>query len=89
MELIKDYRASVAMIDLETEGLLAMASSPAYDPNIFVSPSASGRRLSVLKDINSPMLDRSIGAAYPPGSVFKLVTALAALEQAIDLGQRK
>ncbi|HOE68652.1 MAG TPA: penicillin-binding protein 2 [Candidatus Omnitrophota bacterium] len=80
MDLIKGQHASVAVMDLETEGLLAMASSPAYDPNIFVSPSASGRRLSVLKDINSPMLDRSIGAAYPPGSVFKLVTALAALE---------
>lgn len=80
MELIKKHRASVAVIDLETEGLLAMASSPAYDPNIFVSPSASAQRLSVLTDVQSPMIDRSIGAAYPPGSIFKLVTALAALE---------
>lgn len=80
MELIKDQHASVAVLDLENEGLLALASAPAYDPNIFVSPASSGQRMAVLKDVSSPMLDRSIGAAYPPGSVFKLVTALAALE---------
>lgn len=83
MEMIKGQRASIAIMDLESEGLLAMASAPAYDPNIFVSPSASHQRLSVLTDVDSPMLDRSIGASYPPGSIFKLVTALAAL----DLGK--
>ena len=80
MEMIKGLHASIAVLDLETDGLLAMASAPAYDPNIFVSPSASEQRLQVLKDVNSPMLDRGINAAYPPGSVFKLVTALAGLE---------
>jgi len=83
MELIKGLHASIAVLDLETNGLLAMASAPAYDPNIFVSPAASEQRLQVLKDENSPMLDRGINAAYPPGSVFKLVTALAGL----DLGR--
>ncbi len=83
MDLIKGLHASIAVLDLETDGLLAMASAPAYDPNIFVSPSASEQRLQVLKDENSPMLDRGINAAYPPGSIFKLVTALAGL----DLGK--
>ncbi|MEI7751600.1 MAG: penicillin-binding protein 2 [Candidatus Omnitrophota bacterium] len=83
MELIKGLHASVAVLDLETDGLLAMASAPAYDPNIFVSPASSEQRLHVLKDENSPMLDRGINAAYPPGSIFKLVTALAGL----DLGK--
>jgi len=83
MEMIKGLHASIAVLDLDTDGLLAMASSPAYDPNIFVSPASSEQRLQVLKDTNSPMLDRGINAAYPPGSIFKLVTALAAL----DLGR--
>lgn len=83
MDLIKGLHASIAVMDLQTDGLLAMASAPAYDPNIFVSPSSSEQRLQVLKDENSPMLDRGINAAYPPGSVFKLVTALAGL----DLGK--
>ncbi len=80
MEFIKDKHASVAVMDLKTEGLLALASSPAYDPNVFVSPAQGAERLQLLRDRESPMLDRGIGSAYPPGSVFKLVTALAGLE---------
>ncbi|MFH1800556.1 MAG: penicillin-binding protein 2 [Candidatus Omnitrophota bacterium] len=83
MTMIKDLHASIAVLDLETDGLLALASAPAYNPNIFVSPASNEQRLHVLKDGNSPMLDRGINAAYPPGSVFKLVTALAGL----DLGK--
>jgi penicillin-binding protein 2 len=83
MEMIQGLHASVAVLDLETDGLLAMASAPGYDPNIFVSPATSEQRLQVLRDANAPMLDRMINAAYPPGSIFKLVTALAAL----DLGR--
>ncbi len=78
--MIQGLHASVAVLDLETEGVLALASAPAYDPNIFVSPATSEQRLQVLKDANAPMLDRGINAAYPPGSIFKLVTALAALD---------
>ncbi len=73
-------RASVAVLDLDSEGLLALASSPAYDPNIFVSPGRSQERIDILRDKSSPMLDRGTGSAYPPGSVFKLVTAIAGLE---------
>ena len=83
MEMIKGLHATIAVLDLETDGLLAMASAPGYDPNIFVSPATSEQRLQVLRDQNAPMLDRAINAAYPPGSIFKLVTALAAL----DLGR--
>ncbi|HXV28051.1 MAG TPA: penicillin-binding protein 2, partial [bacterium] len=80
MELLKGKTASIAVMDLSTEGMLAMASSPAFDPNIFVSPSHGKDRLRLLKDPGSPMIDRGVSSAYPPGSVFKLVTALAALE---------
>lgn len=80
MEMIKGLHASVAVLDLETDGLLALASAPGYDPNIFVSPSSSEQRLAILKDEAAPMLDRGVRAAYPPGSVFKLVTALTGLE---------
>lgn len=78
--MIKDVTASIAVLDLETEGILALASSPSYDPNIFVSPSSSEQRLQVLRDQNAPMLERGTKAAYPPGSIFKLVTAIAALD---------
>ena len=80
MEMIEGKHASVAVLDLETEGLIALASSPAYDPNVFVSPGKGRERLGFLRDRDAPLLDRGVGSAYPPGSVFKLVTALAALE---------
>lgn len=80
-EMIKDKHAAVAIMDLETEGIIALASAPAYDPNVFVSPGKSSERVALLRDKDAPMLDRGTGSAYPPGSVFKLVTALAALEK--------
>ncbi|MBI3313448.1 MAG: penicillin-binding protein 2 [Candidatus Omnitrophica bacterium] len=80
MELIKNKRASVALLDLKTDGLLVLASSPAFDPNVFVMPGLGHERMDFLKDPNSPLLERGVSSAYPPGSVFKLVTALAALE---------
>lgn len=78
--MIQGRHASVAVIDLESEGIIALASSPAYDPNVFIAPGKSSERVALLQDKEAPMLDRGTGSAYPPGSVFKLVTAIAALE---------
>lgn len=80
MALIEDKKATIAFLDLKTNELLALVSSPAFNPNVFVSPQGTGERLEFLKDRDSPLLDRGVGAAYPPGSIFKLVTALAGLE---------
>jgi len=89
MKLIEGKNAVVAVMDLASEGLLALATSPGYDPNVFVSPTKSAERLKLIKEKNSPLLDRAMSSAYPPGSVFKLVTALAGLETgAIQPGNR-
>lgn len=80
MELIKDVHAAVAVLDLKSEEFLALASTPTYDPNVFVSPGSSKERLAYLKNEQSPLLDRGVSSAYPPGSIFKLVTAIAGLE---------
>ncbi len=80
MEMIQGKHAAVAVMDLKTEGLLILASAPAFDPNVFVTPSRAKERLAFLKNPESPLMDRGVSSAYPPGSVFKLVTALAALE---------
>ncbi|MBI3306787.1 MAG: penicillin-binding protein 2 [Candidatus Omnitrophica bacterium] len=80
MQLIEGKRASVAVLNLKTDGLIVLASSPAFDPNVFVNPGLGEARLEFLKDPESPLLDRGVSSAYPPGSVFKLVTALAALQ---------
>ncbi len=80
MESIRGKHASVALLDLKTEGFLVLASAPAFDPNVFVSPAHVVERLDFLRDPEAPLLDRGVSSAYPPGSVFKLVTALAGLE---------
>lgn len=80
MELIGEKNASVMMLDLESEEFLVLASTPAFDPNVFVSPSAVKERLGYLNDKAAPLLDRGVSSAYPPGSVFKIVTALAGLD---------
>ncbi len=80
MESMKGKHAAVALMDLETEGLMVLASTPAFDPNAFVSTTRAKERISFLKDPEAPLLDRGISSAYPPGSIFKLITAMAALE---------
>jgi len=88
-QMLVDKRASVVVLDLESEGLLALASSPAFDPNVFVSPGHSKERIDILQDKSSPMIDRGTGSAYPPGSIFKLVTAMAALEKGVITPQTR
>ncbi|NBS83460.1 MAG: penicillin-binding protein 2 [Verrucomicrobia bacterium] len=74
-------RGACVVMDPNTGDILAMASVPNYDPNSFVpggtGQSADWKRL--LTDETKPMLNRALGA-YAPGSTFKTVTALSALE---------
>ncbi|WP_417720281.1 penicillin-binding protein 2 [Salipiger sp.] len=75
--------ASCVVMDLEHGDILAIASAPSYDPNKFV------RGISVadygeLRDNNHrPLASKTVQDAYPPGSTFKMVCALAALESGI------
>ncbi|GAT67462.1 penicillin-binding protein 2 [Planomonospora sp. ID91781] len=73
--------AAVA-IDPATGEILAMASYPSYDPNLYTTPDVAeldrtDRRLQA--DPGRPLLNRAIRQTYPPGSVFKIVTTAAAL----------
>ena len=77
---LKGKRGSVAVMDLASGGLLAMANSPSYDTNLFSSSRGRKEVGKYLKDERSPMMNRAIQGQYPPGSIFKIVTALAALE---------
>jgi penicillin-binding protein 2 len=72
--------ASVVVMDLKRGDLLAIASSPTYDPNKFVR-GISVADYSFLRDNDRrPLASKTVQDAYPPGSTFKMVTALAALE---------
>jgi penicillin-binding protein 2 len=71
-------RASAIVIDPNNGDILAMASIPSFDPNIFI-PSVSSKDWGALqKDPAVPLVDRAV-SGFPPGSTFKIVTALAGL----------
>lgn len=75
--------AAAVLMDVENGEVLVQASVPGYDPNEFVgglSPEA-WRRL--VNDPLKPLVDRTVGGGYAPGSTFKMVVALAALENGI------
>lgn len=68
------------ILDPNTGEVLALQSSPNYDPNIFIDPNSDERVLDILRNKNKPLLNRAISGMYPPGSIFKPITATAALE---------
>jgi penicillin-binding protein 2 len=74
-----DRRGALVAIEPSTGGILALASMPNYDPNLFVD----GIDTQSWKDLNEspdkPMVNRALNGAYPPGSTFKPFMALAAL----------
>jgi penicillin-binding protein 2 len=72
-------RGALVALDPWTGEILACASSPSYDPNSFAS-GLSDEEWGELQGSGLPLLDRPVQAAYPPGSVFKIVTTLAGLE---------
>ena len=74
---------SVVALDPDTGEILALASAPSFDPNVFVRGIGHKDWNRLINDPNKPLLNRAIQSRYPPGSTFKIVSALAALEEGI------
>ncbi len=67
-------------LDIETGDILAMVSAPSFDPNMFSADDGEEYIDSLRKDYMKPFMNKTIEGLYPPGSTFKIVVALAALE---------
>ena len=78
--LLKEYKGAVAVMELGEGGLLAVNSSPSFNPNLFASVSGRKEVGKYLHDSAAPMVNRGIRGQFPPGSTYKVITALAALE---------
>ncbi|MCI0747814.1 MAG: hypothetical protein L0Y58_20595 [Verrucomicrobia subdivision 3 bacterium] len=77
-------RGAVVVMDPNTGDLLALASAPAFDPNVFI-PRISFEEWQKLADEKlKPQMNRATQQNYQPGSIFKIVTALACLENGLD-----
>ncbi|WP_241383523.1 peptidoglycan D,D-transpeptidase FtsI family protein [Rhodococcus sp. CH91] len=82
----KGYTGSVVAIEPSTGRILAMVSTPSYDPNLLSGHdgAATSQAWDELNaDPDKPMLNRAISQTYPPGSTFKVVVTAAALERGV------
>ncbi|MDT8854191.1 penicillin-binding protein 2 [Paracoccaceae bacterium Fryx2] len=75
----EESAAAVAM-DVNTGDILAIVSSPSFDPNLFVRGISQTDYSGLTGNDHRPLANKAVQGAYPPGSTFKMVTALAALE---------
>ncbi|MCK4851915.1 MAG: penicillin-binding protein 2 [Candidatus Omnitrophica bacterium] len=78
--LLDGKRGAIVAMDADNGALLAMASAPSYDPEIFIDRRRSDEVGPLLNDREYPLINRAVSGAYPPGSVFKLIVAAGALE---------
>lgn len=84
MKVLEGESASAVVIDTETGDILVLASTPAFDPNIFTKgiPNALWKELN--ESPYKPLLNKPLGGIYPPGSTFKMVSAIAAMRAGVS-----
>jgi len=79
-EALADFRGSIIILEPATGEVLALASSPAFDPNLFDPTNRNSAALqSVLDDPGRPLVNRATQGIYPPASVFKIPMMAAAM----------
>jgi penicillin-binding protein 2 len=81
--LLEGVAGAAVAVDPENGHILALASSPSFNQNIFVSGIASDAWESLVAHPFRPLENKAIQGEYPPGSTFKIVTALAGLEEKV------
>ena len=82
--LMGETAASAVVLDIATGDVLAMASVPSYDANLFTMGLSSSDWKTLTEDTLKPMTNRTIGGLYAPGSTFKMTVGLAALEAGVS-----
>lgn len=85
-EMMVNKHGAIVALDPNNGEVLVAATGPDIDPNLFTGPSKSKNLYALSKDTlyeNKPTFDRSLQAGYPPGSTFKLLTALSAMQMGV------
>ncbi len=75
--------ASAVVMDAHTGAIYALASHPAFDPNMFVHGFSQEQWQIMMDDPGLPQTNKAISGVYPPGSTFKMITALAGLKAGV------
>ena len=68
------------MLEVQTGNIVALASAPSFDPNLFVRGISVADFNALRDNDHRPMSNKTVQGAYPPGSTFKIIVALAAVE---------
>lgn len=79
----QEHSASAVVMDAHNGEVYALVSSPSYDPNLFTAGISSTDWNALLNDQYAPLTNKAIAGQYPPGSTFKMVVALAGLEEGV------
>ena len=80
---IEGFTGAAVVLELNTGRVLAMATSPTYDSNIFSSPYGGDRYAELAQRLDNPFLNRAAQGQYPLGSVFKIITMAAGMESGL------
>lgn len=88
-KLIRNKKGSIVAIEPETGEILAMVSNPSYDPNLLIGRVRTKNFSRLSKDSLEPLFNRATSAQYPPGSTFKPINALIALQEGVISPQTK
>jgi penicillin-binding protein 2 len=83
LDALGDYNGAVVALDVQTGGVLALASKPGFDPNLFVEGISSKDYKALSESIDKPLFNRVTRGQYPPGSTIKPFIALAGLEEGV------
>ena len=79
--LLKDEAGAIVAMDPNSGDILAMASSPKFSQNHFVNGISKDQWEALISDPDRPMMNKAVSGVYPPASTYKIVTAIAALEE--------
>jgi len=83
MESFGGKKGAAVVLDTRDGGVLAMYSSPSINPNVFAGRMSQAQVDATFNNPDKPMMNRAIQGLYPPGSTFKLLTAIAGLEKKV------
>ncbi len=81
--IMKNKKGSIVALEPSTGEILAFISAPSYDPNQLSGKESRNNWLNLVRDTLDPLFIRPIQAAYPPGSIFKVASGLAALNEGV------
>ncbi|MBI5026105.1 MAG: penicillin-binding protein 2 [Nitrospirae bacterium] len=82
-EALKSEAGAIVALDPNTGEILTLASSPPFNPNLFSRGIEPREWVKLLNDPQKPLLNRALQSQYPPGSTFKIITAIAGLEEGV------